>query len=173
MPYPPLPRLLPPVTRPPTCPTHSYGSAQGFWDFLQDRRRVSGTIGASRAEQRPLSHLQLAHFTWNPTKVNRIEHGFESLQSVFYGASRLNLHSTERKACEVELGALLAEQNDEWLVAGHRYMSETSLRKLLSPVNRPSDEIQLYFHQHVCPDGHEAFQGAEDETPVHREVKTA
>jgi len=67
---------------------------------------------------------------------------------VFYGASRLNLHSTERKACEVELGALLAEQNDEWLVAGHRYMSETSLRKLL-------------------------FQGAEDETPVHREVKTA
>ena len=67
MPYPPLPRLRPPVTRPPTCPTHSYGSAQGFWDFLQDRRRVSGTIGASRPEQRPLSHLQLAHFTWNPT----------------------------------------------------------------------------------------------------------
>ena len=27
-------------------------------------------------------------------------------------------------------GALLAEQNDEWLV-GHRYFSETSLRKLV------------------------------------------
>ncbi len=31
------------------------------------------------------------------------------------------------------LGALLAEQNDEWLVTGHRYMSEVSLRKLLRP----------------------------------------
>jgi len=28
-------------------------------------------------------------------------------------------------------GALLAEQNDEWLVAGHRYMSEIALRKIL------------------------------------------
>jgi len=43
---------------------------------------------------------------------------------------------------------LFAEQNDEWLVAGHRYMSETSLRKLL-------------------------FHGGEDETPVQLEVKTA
>jgi putative transposase len=44
-------------------------------------------------------------------------------------------------------GALLAEQNDEWLVAGHRYMSETSLRQIL-------------------------FQGEED-APVQLEVKTA
>jgi transposase-like protein len=28
-------------------------------------------------------------------------------------------------------GALLAEQNDEWLVAGHRYRSEISLHKLV------------------------------------------
>ena len=45
-------------------------------------------------------------------------------------------------------GALLAEQNDEWLVAGHRYMSETSLCKLL-------------------------FQAGEGETPVQLEMKTA
>ncbi len=45
-------------------------------------------------------------------------------------------------------GALLAEQNDEWLVAGHRYMSETSLRKLL-------------------------FHAGEGETPVQLEMKTA
>lgn len=45
-------------------------------------------------------------------------------------------------------GALLAEQNDEWLVAGHRYMSETSLHKLL-------------------------VQGVEDETLAQLEVKTA
>jgi len=44
-------------------------------------------------------------------------------------------------------GALLAEQNDEWLVAGHRYMSATSLRKIL-------------------------FQ-AEADAPVQLEVKTA
>jgi len=50
-----------------TYPPHLCGSAQGFWDFLQDQRRVSGTIRASRAEQRPLSHREMAHFTWNPT----------------------------------------------------------------------------------------------------------
>ncbi len=51
----------------PPIPPHLCGSAQGFGDFLQDRRRVSGIIRAARAEQRPFSHLQLAHFTWNPT----------------------------------------------------------------------------------------------------------
>jgi len=45
-------------------------------------------------------------------------------------------------------GVLLAEQTDEWLVAGHRYMSETSLRKLF-------------------------IQGAETEMPTQLEVKTA
>jgi putative transposase len=43
-------------------------------------------------------------------------------------------------------GALLAEQNDEWLVAGHRYMSEMSMRKL-------------------------CIQG-EEEMPAHLEAKT-
>jgi len=36
-------------------------------DVLQDRRRVSGTIRASRVEQHPFSHLGMAHVTWNPT----------------------------------------------------------------------------------------------------------
>jgi putative transposase len=45
-------------------------------------------------------------------------------------------------------GVLLAEQNDEWLVAGHRYMSETSLRKLF-------------------------IQGVEDDAAAQLEVKTA
>jgi len=44
-------------------------------------------------------------------------------------------------------GALLAEQNDEWLVAGHRYMSEISMRKL--------------------------FRQAEEEMPAQLEAKTA
>jgi hypothetical protein len=44
-------------------------------------------------------------------------------------------------------GALLAEQNDEWLVAGHRYMSEMSMRKL--------------------------FIQGEEETPAQLEAKTA
>jgi putative transposase len=35
-------------------------------------------------------------------------------------------------------GTLLAEQNDEWLVAGHRYMSEMSLRKLF---RQPEEEM--------------------------------
>jgi putative transposase len=35
------------------------------------------------------------------------------------------------------LGAILAEQNDEWLV-GRRYFSDTSLRKLLGPADEPA-----------------------------------
>jgi len=58
-----------PLANPPHLYPHPCGSAQGSWDFLQDRRRVCGTIRASRAEQRPSSHLQLAHFTWNPTPI--------------------------------------------------------------------------------------------------------
>jgi putative transposase len=38
-------------------------------------------------------------------------------------------------------GALSAEQNDEWLVAGHRYMSEVSLRKLFRP---PEEEMPAH-----------------------------
>jgi transposase-like protein len=45
-------------------------------------------------------------------------------------------------------GALLAEQNDEWLVSAHRYMSETSLRKLV-------------------------VHAVDDEAPPQLEVKTA
>ena len=40
-------------------------------------------------------------------------------------------------------GALLAEQNDEWLVAGHRYMSETSLRKLSMHAGEEDAPAQL------------------------------
>jgi len=40
-------------------------------------------------------------------------------------------------------GALLAEQNDEWLVAGHRYMSETAMRKLVSQATEEDRPTQL------------------------------
>jgi len=53
-----------------------------------------------------------------------------------------------RRAVLRLFGALLAEQNDEWLVSAHRYMSETSLRKLF-------------------------IQAAEDDMPTQLEVKTA
>ena len=39
-------------------------------------------------------------------------------------------------------GALLAEQNDEWLVVGHRYMSETSMRKLSIPVEETPLQLE-------------------------------
>jgi putative transposase len=53
-----------------------------------------------------------------------------------------------RQAVVRLFATLLAEQNDEWLVAGHRYMSEISLRKLF-------------------------VQGDDDETPAQLEVKSA
>ncbi len=61
-----------PLTNPPHLSPHPCGSAQGLWDFLLERRRVCGTIRAARAEQRLLSHLQLAHFTWNPTAITQV-----------------------------------------------------------------------------------------------------
>jgi hypothetical protein len=40
-------------------------------------------------------------------------------------------------------GALLAEQKDEWLVSAHRYMSETSLRKLYVPLSAEEALAQM------------------------------
>jgi len=56
-----------PIAHPSSCVRGLCGSTQGSWDFLQDRRRVPGTIGACRVEQRPFSHLRMAQLTWNPT----------------------------------------------------------------------------------------------------------
>ncbi len=57
--------------RPGTCRYMATNVKYALSDFLQDRRRVSGTIRASRVEQHPFSHLGMAHFTWNPTTGTR------------------------------------------------------------------------------------------------------
>ncbi len=86
----------------------------------------------------PLEHRRQVHSTNPLERLNKELKRRSAVVGIF----------PNRRAVLRLFGALLAEQNDEWLVSAHRYMSETSLHKLF-------------------------IQAAEEDMPTQLEVKTA
>ena len=83
----------------------------------------SGLAGAATRADFPVEHRRQVYSTNPLERLNKELKRRSAVVGIFP-----NRHAVLRLLC-----ALLAEQNDEWLVGQHRYFSEASMAKILNP----------------------------------------